>query len=33
MFTAQDEVQKRMDKYIEKLEAVLAVKESEIMEI
>jgi len=33
MFTAQDEVQKRTDKYIEKLEAVLAAKESEIMEI
>jgi len=33
MFTAQEEVQKRTDKYIEKLEAVLAAKEEEIMEI
>ena len=33
MFTAQDEVQKRTDKYIEKLESILAAKESEIMEI
>jgi len=33
MFTAQDEVQKRTDKFIEKLDALLAAKENEIMEI
>jgi len=33
MFTAQEEVQKHTDKYIEKLDQVLAAKENEIMEI
>jgi len=33
MFTAQEEVQKHTDKYIEKLDQLLAAKESEIMEI
>jgi len=33
MFTAQDDVQKRTDKYIEKADVVLAAKEKEIMEI
>jgi len=33
MFTAQEEVQKHTDKYIEKLDQLLAAKENEIMEI
>ncbi|MFA6414319.1 MAG: ribosome recycling factor [Syntrophales bacterium] len=33
MFTAQDDVQGRTDKYIEKVDAVLGAKEKEIMEI
>ncbi|MDI9570268.1 MAG: ribosome recycling factor [Pseudomonadota bacterium] len=33
MFTAQEDVQKRTDRHIENLEAVLAAKENEIMEI
>ena len=33
MFTAQDDVQKRTDKYIENADLVLAAKEKEIMEI
>ena len=33
MFTAQDDVQGRTDKYIEKVDVVLAAKEKEIMEI
>jgi ribosome recycling factor len=33
MFTFQEDVQKRMDKYIEKTDAVFQAKEKEIMEI
>ncbi|HOJ51906.1 MAG TPA: ribosome recycling factor [Syntrophales bacterium] len=33
MFTYQDEVQKEMDKYIERVDKLLAAKEKEIMEI
>ncbi|MGD0275947.1 MAG: ribosome recycling factor [Syntrophales bacterium] len=33
IFKSQDEVQKSTDKYIEKVDAILAVKEKEIMEI
>jgi len=33
MFTAQDDVQGRTDKYIEKVDVVLGAKEKEIMEI
>lgn len=33
MFTAQDEVQKKTDKSIEKTDSILAAKEKEIMEI
>jgi len=33
MFTLQEDVQKRMDKYIEKTDAVFQAKEKEIMEI
>jgi len=33
LFTFQDDVQKQMDKYIEKVDAVLLTKEKEIMEI
>ncbi|MCX7634259.1 MAG: ribosome recycling factor [Syntrophales bacterium] len=33
MFTYQDEVKKKMDQYIEKVDQILAAKEKEIMEI
>jgi ribosome recycling factor len=33
LFTYQEDVQKQMDKYIEKVDAMLQVKEKEIMEI
>jgi ribosome recycling factor len=33
LYTCQDEVQKTTDKYIEKTDSILAVKEKEIMEI
>ncbi|MCX7817379.1 MAG: ribosome recycling factor [Syntrophales bacterium] len=33
MFTCQEEVQKRMDKYMDKVEEILKAKEKEIMEI
>lgn len=33
MFTYQEEVQKRMDKYMDKVEEILKTKEKEIMEI
>jgi ribosome recycling factor len=33
MFTQQEEVKKRMDKDMEKVDALLAAKEKEIMEI
>ncbi|HOK06413.1 MAG TPA: ribosome recycling factor [Syntrophales bacterium] len=33
MFTYQEEVKKKMDRYIEKVDAILAAKEKEIMEI
>lgn len=33
MFTYQEEVQKRMDKYMDKVEEILKAKEKEIMEI
>jgi ribosome recycling factor len=33
MFTYQEKVQKEMDKYMERVESLLAAKEKEIMEI
>ena len=33
LFTAQDEVQKLIDQYIDKTDKILAAKEKEIMEI